>query len=326
MFHTRLAGAALGLVLCWSAGAAEIKIAQDCPPDPQRCGTHVFASTLAQHLRANGMQVKEMPVNSIGGEAERLDQTTQGLLEVNMADLARAAQLDKTMFGFTAPYLFDSVEHLDRAVQQSGLLDRINTNLAKKGVRVVALVPVGGGNGLFSTKQAITKPEDMANQRMRALDEAQLKLFQAWGSSGVVITMPEVATALQTGTAHGYVNPPFVPFMFGHNDILKHYTDAKVNPPLRVAMVSEEWYKRLSAADRKVFDEGAAKAAAANRAWVGPSDSAAIAQLEKAGITVTRLTPEARARFRDLSRPVWTALLTSQEIQPSIDAAEKTRQ
>lgn len=80
----------------------------------------------------------------------------------------------------------------------------------------------------------------MANQRMRALDEAQLKLFQAWGSSGVVITMPEVATALQTGTAHGYVNPPFVPFMFGHNDILKHYTDAKVNPPLRVAMVSEE--------------------------------------------------------------------------------------
>lgn len=145
MFHTRLAGAALGLVLCWSAGAAEIKIAQDCPPDPQRCGTHVFASTLAQHLRANGMQVKEMPVNSIGGEAERLDQTTQGLLEVNMADLARAAQLDKTMFGFTAPYLFDSVEHLDRAVQQSGLLDRINTNLAKKGVRVVALVPVGGG-------------------------------------------------------------------------------------------------------------------------------------------------------------------------------------
>ena len=110
-------------------------------------------------------------------------------------------------------------------------------------------------------------------------------------------------------------------------DLCRDYdTVAKVNPPLRVAMVSEEWYKRLSAADRKVFDEGVAKAAAANRAWVGPSDSAAIAQLEKAGITVTRLTPEARARFRDLSRPVWTALLTSQEIQPFIDAAEKTRQ
>jgi TRAP-type transport system periplasmic protein len=325
MFGMRLAGAVPGLALGWSAGAAEIKIAHDCPPDPQRCGTFLFASTLAEHLKANGLAVKELPVNSIGGEAERLDQTAQGLLEVNMADLARAAQLEKSMFGFLAPYLFDSVEHVDRAVQQSGLLERINVNLAKKGIRVVALVPVGGGVGIFSTKRAIAKPEDMADQRMRALDEFQLKVFQAWGGSGVVITWPEVATALQTGTAHGYVNPPFVPFMFGHSDILKHFTDARVTPALRVAMVSEEWYRGLSAAHRKIFDEGVGKAAAANRAWVGPSDAAAIAQLEKAGITVTRLTPEARARFRDLSRPVWTGLLSQQEIQPFIDAAEKAR-
>jgi TRAP-type C4-dicarboxylate transport system substrate-binding protein len=166
----------------------------------------------------------------------------------------------------------------------------------------------------------------MRDLRMRALDENQLKLFQAWGSNGVVITMPEVATAFQTGTAHGYVNPPFVPFMFGHSDILKHYTDARISPALRVAMVSEDWYQGLSAADRRIVDEGIAKAIAANRGWVGPSDSAAIAQLEKAGITITRLSPESRARFRDLSRPAWTALLRQQEIQPFIEAAEKARQ
>jgi TRAP-type C4-dicarboxylate transport system substrate-binding protein len=325
MMHMRLVGALAGLLLGWRASAAEIKIAQDCPPDPQRCGSHVFASALAQHLKASGLQVKELPVNSIGGEAERLDQTTQGLLEINMADLARAGQLDKSMFGFSSAYMFDSAEHLDRATSEGKLLDRINANLSKKGIRVVALVLVGGGTGIFNTRRAVTKPEDMADLRMRALDENQLKLFQSWGSNGVVITMPEVATAFQTGTAHGYVNPPFVPFLFGHADILKHYTDAKMSMPTRVAMVSEDWYKGLSANDRKIVDEGVAKATAANRAWVGPSDEAALAQLEKAGVTITRLTPEARASFREKSRPAWTALLSQQEIQPFIEAAEKVR-
>lgn len=325
MLHMRFAGALAGLLLSWSASAAEIKIAQDCPPDPQRCGSHVFAAALAEHLKAGGLPVKEMPVNSIGGEAERLDQTSQGLLEVNMADLARAGQLDKTMFGFSSAYMFDSAEHLDRAANEGKLLDRINGNLSKKGIRVVALVLVGGGTGIFNTKHAVTKPEDMADLRMRALDENQLKLFQSWGSNGVVITMPEVATAFQTGTAHGYVNPPFVPFLFGHADILRHYTDAKISMPLRVAMVSEEWYKGLSTNERKIFDEGVAKATAANREWVGPSDAAAVTQLEKAGVTITRLSPDARASFRDRSRPAWTALLTQQDIQPFIEAADKAR-
>ena len=67
------------------------------------------------HLKSAGFTVKELPVNSIGGEAERLDQTTQGLLEVNLADLARAAQLNKLTFGFSMPYLFESLAHLGAA-------------------------------------------------------------------------------------------------------------------------------------------------------------------------------------------------------------------
>lgn len=326
MLKSGLLAAAAGIMLSVSAHAAEIRVALDCPPDPQRCGSYVFAHTFAEHLKANGLQVREMPANAIGGEAERLDQTTQGLLEVNMADLGRAAQLDKSIAAFAAPYLFDSVEHLDRAVSQSDLMKRINETLAKKNIRVVALIATGAGNGIFNVKQAVSRPDDMTSLRMRALDENQLKLFQSWGSNGVIITMPEVATALQTGTAHGYINAPFVPFMFGHSEMLKHYTDAKVNIPIRVAMVSEEWYSRLPANERKIVDEGVAKALAANRAWVGPSESEALAQLKKAGVTITTLTPESRTRFRDLSRPAWTAVLTQSELQPFIDAAEKARQ
>lgn len=304
---------------------AEVKIALDSPPDPQRSGTFVFASALAEHLKASGTAVRLLPVNTIGGEAERLDQTSQGLLEVNMADLARAAQLEKQMFGFFAPYLFDSVEHFDRTLANSDLLRRMNETMSKKGVRVVALVLVGGGTGIFNTKKPITTPADLKDLRIRALDENQMKLFRAWGTNGVVITMPEVANALQTGIADGYINPPFVPFLFGHASILKHYTDASVTLPLRVAMVSDDWYKKLAERDRKTIDDGVAKAVAANRAWVKDSDKAALEQLQKAGVKITSLTPEGRARFKELSLSSYTAILTQDQIQPFIDAAAKNR-
>lgn len=326
--RTVLAGVFAGLALTIGAAAVaaqEIRIALDSPPDKQRSGSYVFAAAFAEHLRANGMTVKEMPVNSIGGEAERLDQLTQGLLEINMADLARAAQLNKIAFGFTAPYLFDSLAHLDRATAAGGLLDKLNAGTAPKGARVAALVAVGGGTGIFNTKKPVTRPEDMAGMRIRALDENQLNLFKAWGTNGVVITMPEVANALQTGIADGYINPPFVPFMFGHADILKHYTAANVAQPLRVALMSEDWYKRLPAAKKKIVDDGVAKATAANREWVKTSDETALAQLTKAGFTITQLTPEGRARFQELSRQTYTAILSAADIQQFIDAAAKTR-
>ena len=127
--------AALAAMTLALGARAEVKIALDSPPDPQRSGTFVFASALLEHLKANGMAARTLPVNSIGGEAERLDQASQGLLEVNMADLGRAAQLEKQMFGFYAPYLFDSVVHLDKTLANSDLLKRMNDTLTKKGVR-----------------------------------------------------------------------------------------------------------------------------------------------------------------------------------------------
>lgn len=317
---------AAAAVVALAAGArAEVKIALDSPPDAKRSGSYVFAHALAEHLKAAGMAVRELPVNSIGGEAERLDQASQGLLEVNMADLARAGQVDKLIFGFYAPYLFDSIDHLDKTVANSDLMQRINAGLAKKGIRVVALVPVGGATGIFNTKKPITTPEDMKDMRIRALDQNQMALFKAWGTNGVVITMPEVANALQTGIADGYINPPFVPFLFGHTAILKHYTDARVSMPLRISMVSEEWYKKLADKDRKTFDEGVVKATAANRAWVKDSDATALAQLDKAGIKITKLTPEGRAKFQALSKAAYTALLNQEQIQLFIEAANKNR-
>jgi len=109
------------LALAGVCQAAEIKIALDSPPDMEKSGTYVWAKTFGDHLKANGMAVKEFPRDALGAEEERLDQVTQGLLEVSMSDLAKAGQLEPSIFGFNLPFIFDSTEHMDRTVQKTDL-------------------------------------------------------------------------------------------------------------------------------------------------------------------------------------------------------------
>jgi len=113
--------------------AGEVKLALDSPPDLEKSGTYVWARAFADHLTSKQVAVKEYAVNALGNEAERLDQVSQGLLEVSMSDLSRAGQLEPAIMGFMLPFLWDNMEHLDRALMTSDLLKGSMRDLLKKG-------------------------------------------------------------------------------------------------------------------------------------------------------------------------------------------------
>lgn len=302
-----VAAAATLALLSVPAQAGSIKIALDSPPSMEQSGTYVWAHTFAEHLKANGIEAEEFERGALGGEAERLDQVSQGLLELSMSAVKSAGTLDGTVFGLFMPYFFDDTAQIDKALYDNGMLAQINAGIVPKGVRVLDVAFVGGPAGIFTTKTAVTSIGDMADLRMRALDEAQIKIFEAWGSQGTIVSWGEVPNALQTGVADGYLNPPFVPLMFGHTGFIKHYTDARVVPSSRLAIVSEDWYQGLSVEDRATVDEAATMAHKANRAWLQGQD-AVLAKLTEAGVEVIQLSPEARAEFRAKSQGIYTAL------------------
>ena len=114
--------------------------------------------------------------------------------------------------------------------------------------------------------------------------------------------MPEVANALDRHRRRLH-QPALRPFLFGP-PIIKHYTDAKVSMPLRVAMVSEDWYKKLADKDRKTFDEGVAKANAANRAGSATAQDGARAAREGRHQDTTLTARAARASRSSRSPPI----------------------
>jgi TRAP-type C4-dicarboxylate transport system substrate-binding protein len=313
------------LVVAGVCPAAEVKIALDSPPDLEKSGTYVWAKTFGDHLKANGMAVKEFPRDALGAEEEKLDQVTQGLLEVSMSDLAKAAQLEPSIFGFNLPYIFDSMEHMDRTVQKTELFKKVNDGSTKKGVRVLALVAVGGFGGLANTKKPVNTPEDLKGLRIRAMDKAQAQYLEAWGANTVIVPWAEIYNALQTGIADGYLNAAVVPLLFKHTEVLKYYSDLRFAAPLRVAICSEDWYRKLPADQRKIVDDGAAKATAANRVWQAQIDKTGLEDLDKSGVKVTRNTAEQKAQFAKLARPVYEKIVGREVAEAFIKASDANR-
>ena len=292
------------LAVAGHAGQAQVKIALDSPADLENSGSYVWAHTFAEYLDANGMEAEEFQRGALGGDDELFDQVSQGLLEVSMSPLNIVGSIDKLIYGMRLPYFFKDMEEVDRALNSGGMLKKINAAITPEGVRVLAVDTVGQASGIFNTKKPVQSVADMAGLRMRALDESQIELYKAWGADGTIVSWAEVPNALQTGVADGYLNPNFVPLLFGHTDFIKHYTDAGVSPSLRIAIASEDWYQGLSDENRKVVDDAVTAANAANRAWLGTQE-AVNEKLQAAGVEVVTLDDAARAEFRDASGPAY---------------------
>jgi TRAP-type C4-dicarboxylate transport system substrate-binding protein len=303
---------AAALTVASQAAFAQVKVALDSPPDLEGSGSYVWAHTFTEHLKSNGIEAEEFQRGALGGDDELFDQISQGLLEVSMSPLGIVGSIDKTIYALRLPYFFKDMEEVDRALNDGGMLEIINKATTPEGVRVLAVDTVGQASGIFNTKKPVKSVADMAGLRMRALDESQIELYKAWGADGTIVSWAEVPNALQTGVADGYLNPNFVPLLFGHTDFLKHYTDAAVTPSLRIAIASEDWYQGLSDADRAVVDDGVTAANAANRAWLG-TQNGVLDKLRAAGVEVQTLDEAARAEFREASSPAYDSGLVSKE-------------
>ena len=232
-----------------------------------------------------------------------------------MSPLAITASMDDLIYGLRLPYFFNGIEQVDKALYDGGMLAKINEKLASNGVRVLGVDAVGQGVGIFNTKHPVATMADMSDLRMRALDESQIALFKAWGSTGTIVSWAEVPNALQTGVADGYLNPPIVPLLFGHTDFIKYFTDADITPSLRVAIASEDWYSGLSDADRKTVDDAVEAANKANRDWLA-NQGGVYDKLKAAGVEITELTPEARAEFEKASQTTYEGgLITAEQVE-----------
>lgn len=320
-----LAAAALAATaMTGGAQAEEVRIAVGCPA-VAACADWVWAEEVAKHLNDAGVEAKVYVGGALGRDPEIVDQLSQGLLQMGLTNFVMINQVDPRVLGFMAPYMFDDLDHMFRAMDETEILASIDESMKAQGVRIAALTGLGGTVGIFNKNKPVESLADLEGMRIRAIDTTQIALIEEWGASSVVIDMPEFTTALQQGIADGYVNPPVVALIFQHTDFLKYYTDAGAGTPFRSALMSNDWYEGLGDEERAKVDAAIAYANERNREWTRQAAVQEIAQLKERGVTVTELTPEARAEFVERSRAAWPKIMPADAVDIFVEAAEKTR-
>jgi TRAP-type C4-dicarboxylate transport system substrate-binding protein len=106
-----------------------------------------------------------------------------------------------------APYVFDTVEEADKALDDPEVLKQVREILEKQKL-VFALWGENGFRSYFS-RRPIRSPEDMKGSRYRSQEAiAHVEAYKALGASPVTIDVANTMTSLQTGVVDGFDNTP----------------------------------------------------------------------------------------------------------------------
>ncbi|UOD50715.1 TRAP transporter substrate-binding protein [Orrella daihaiensis] len=305
--------------------AAEVKVAMNGANDPSKNAEAAFAQGFADALKGTDFEVKVFPSETLGKEKERFDQVAQGLLEVNLASVPTTYGMSPVVKGVALPFLWESNDQFDKVIAQTDMLERMNAPLLDNGIRVAGFNYIGVGIGIHNTKKPVAKIEDLQGLRFRALNAEQLAFAEALGATGTVIAWSEVANAIQTGVADGYLNPPNSAIRTGHTAFLKHFTPANISPSTRIVLISEDWYSGLDATQKQQIDKALAAGIAANRAWVKNWEGEVRKKHQEAGVTITELAPGERNRMAEAGKKVWAQTMTPEQLQLYLDAIKQVQ-
>ena len=302
----------LGVAVCvaaTSAGAETIRLAMNGAEDLETNSEYAFVVAFRDALAAAGLSVEVHPSDALGSEKERLGQTAQGLIHVNLAAATTPASMSPLLRGTILPFFFRSSAEFDEVMAKTPLLEAINAPLAENGVRVVAFTQRGLDAGIFNTRRPVATLGDLEALRMRALNKGQVAFFETLGVQSTVVPWGEVANALQTGIVDGYVNPPNAALRVGHTQYLKHYTPADLAPSMRAVLVSEDWWTAMDEGVRAKVADAVRAGVAANRAWVVEWGRQVDERFRQAGVTVTALAPGERDRMKARAQATYGAML-----------------
>lgn len=286
-----------GLLPDFLIAQERVIIASSSNMNAETNGEYVWAKAFKEALEKSGFEPILYPGSALGRDDARTDLVQLNLLQVNITGDQEVYAYSKIFSGLKYPFLFDNDDHFARLFSNTDFKAQVNKEIKRHNMQLMDVIFLGGMTGLFNTKKNIATFDDLAGLRIRASDSMQLLMMNSWGLSGTQVAWEEVAQALETGIADGYLNPPLVPLMFGHTRQIKYFTNLNLNPSSRYVVVADEWYRALAPDRRKIFDDAILQAGAANRAWASDIRKKEFGMLRKAGITVAEIKSEDRKIF-----------------------------
>jgi tripartite ATP-independent transporter DctP family solute receptor len=243
----------------------------------------------------NKYQIDVFPASSLGNEQQIAQAMPLGTIDMAYIGASFVGATYKPISIVNAPYIWRDFDHW-KAYSQSQFLTQLTDGYFQQtSHKIVALTYYGARH--TTANKALNTPADMKGMKLRVPQAPMYMMYaKAVGANPTPIAFAEVYLALQNGTVDGQENPlPTIQAkkfyeVQSHINLTGHILDN-----LTTVIGSPLW-KKLTAAEQKIFEEVYKEASARAGASIRDSEAKLVDWFKQQGKTV--VVPDLKA-FRE---------------------------
>ena len=227
---------------------------EETPESVQDAYAQRFAD--AVHERTAGrVRVIVYPYGALGTSDQITEQLHMGTLELAMSSPGHLGKLIPEVQAFLLHFVLAEDPAVNaRALRDPALTDFLDGLYDEKGLAF--LTAFGEGPMVWTTQEAVHRPEDFEGVRMRVMTSPLLLAsYEAYGASPTPLPYGEVYSGLQLHMIDGQVNPVFAIEEMSFYEVTNVMTFPHHAEFVTTVAASPRWLASLSPSRRQMVDD-----------------------------------------------------------------------
>ena len=278
--------ATLWLAAAWTVAVArEFRAADTQAEDYPTVQALRFMGSMIAERSGGRDQIRVFHSRQLGEEKETIEQTRAGAIDLNRTNGALIGNFVPAMNVLAMPFLFRSIEHLQK-VLDGPIGKEILNSFEPYGFVGLAFYD-SGARSIYNSVRPLRTLADIKGLRLRVQQsELMSDMVRALGAEPVQLPYGQVITGLATKLIDGAENnwPSFV--TTDHYKFAGYYTLTEHTMSPEVLVMSKKAWESLSADDRKLFRDAALQSNLFMRAKWKDLEQRSRRQAEAAGVTI----------------------------------------
>ena len=268
-----------------SASAREFRAADIQEEDYPTVQALLYMDKLVAERTQGRHHIRVFHSRQLGEESQTIEQTRVGAIDLDRINVAAIGDLAAPLAVLAQPFLFRSIDHLNRVIDGT-----IGEDI------LAAIEPYGfvgltyydsGARSIYTRAPPVRSLADLRGLRIRVQQSDLItRMMRALGAEPVTLPYGQVLTALQARLVDGAENnwPSFV--TTGHYRVAQFYSLTEHTMGPEVLVMSRRAWDELSDADRAIFRAAARESSQYMRArWLSWEEQSR-REAAAAGVTI----------------------------------------
>lgn len=281
-----------------------IKFAHQLPvTDHVSMGVDYFAKQMAERTKGK-VKVDVYPASMLYKDTEIIPAVRDGAVQMGFCPINMLESYVPIAELISLPFLSPTQESMKK-IKHGRPGKMIIEKMDRIGIKQMWWGDYGMVD-LFTGKKLVTKPDDLKGLKIRIVGgKMTTETFKALGASPVFITATEVYMALSKGAMDGLITGFNSVYTRKYYEIAKYATKLNLFFSLFPTIMNMKFWESLPADVKRVIQEVGNETEEKIERLSHDQEIDYVNKCKEKGMTVHFLTPEERASFVQVVKPVW---------------------